>query len=520
MSYNVLMDVIDFLSKPEAYPHPVKQIKLIQTHISWVFLTGEFVYKIKKPVDFGFLDFTTLEKRHFFCKEEIKLNRRFSPEIYLSVVPIVKRNNAFFIDGEGKIVDYAVKMKQLPQTACVTHLLEKDKITPTIMQAIAKKMADFYLKAETNREIATYGLPEKIEINIKENFDQTASYTSRTIPEKIYNALKEYSFSFLEKEKDRFLKRITAGQIKDGHGDFHCANIYWHQGKAYILDCIEFNKRFRYADVAADVAFLLMDLDFRQASFWGNNFLNTFLAQTNDFSLLGVLTFYKIYRAYVRGKIKSFETDMQGISTAQKEAATRQARVYFELAYSYLSQPCSPRILAVTGLLGSGKTTLALALAARLGAIVIRSDAVRKHLVGAKPDTHLYAPFGKGVYTKEMTERVYESLISLAEEILGYGFPVILDASFNKEIYREKVRALSQKMGCPYLFLYCQCEEEIIKNRLQQRQKKGEDISDAYLGLFETFKKSFEPLRDENKIIVDTGQPIERTIQEIMNVLK
>jgi hypothetical protein len=222
----------------------------------------------------------------------------------------------------------------------------------------------------------------------------------------------------------------------------------------------------------------------------------------------------------VRGKIKSFETNMPGIPSAQKEEATRQTRAYFDLAYSYLSQPAHPYIFAVTGLLGSGKTTLASALAARLGAIIIRSDAVRKHLLGVRPDEHLYAPFGKGVYTKEMSERVYETLVSLGKEVLGYGFPVVLDASFNKERHREKVRSLAQKTGCPYLFLYCQCDEEVIKNRLQQRQKRGEDISDAYLGLFEAFKKNFEPLQDKNQIIVDTGQPIERAIQEIMDVLK
>jgi hypothetical protein len=385
-----------------------------------------------------------------------------------------------------------------------------------MVQKIAKVMADFYLIAETNKEIATYGLPEKIWVNVKENFDQTASYINHIISKDLYNDLRDYSLSFLTEKKQWFLNRIANGQIKDGHGDFHCANIYYYKNQVYVLDCIEFNKRFRYADVGADVAFLLMDLDFRSASTLGNYFLNSYLAQNNDFSLLSVLNFYKIYRAYVRGKINSFKTNMAAIAKEQKQEAYRQAKAYFSLAHSYLFKPSYPYILATTGLLGSGKTTLALALAAHLGAIVIHSDAVRKHLAGVSPNKHLYAPFAKGIYAEEMTERVYEKLIFLSSEILSYGYTVILDASFNKEKYRHKLRKLAQKMGLPYYFLYCQCDEDIIKGRLEQRQKKGMDISDAYLGLFDTFKKGFEPLVDKRQFKVKTDESIQRAVEKII----
>ena len=343
------MDFTQALLEPEAYPHPVKEIQLVQTHIPWVFLTGEFVYKIKKPVNFGFLDFTTLKKRYHFCQEELRLNRRLSPEIYLEVVPIVQRDRCIYVGGEGKVIDYAVKMKQLPQESCLLSLLERGDLTAFIMKRLAQLMARFYKEAKINEEIATYGLPEKIEVNIKENFDQTASYVGKTINKDVYEALRDYSFRFLTEKKEVFLERIWAKQIKDGHGDFHCANVYWYDNKVYVLDCIEFNTRFRYADVAADVAFLLMDLDFRQASYLGNCFLNAYLTYTNDFGLLKVLDFYKIYRAYVRGKIASFEMDMPEIPKPQRKQAQEKAKRYFDLAYQYLTFPKRPFILAMTG---------------------------------------------------------------------------------------------------------------------------------------------------------------------------
>ncbi len=515
------MDFIKELLTPEAYPHPVNQIELIQTHISWVFLTGNFVYKIKKPVNFGFLDFTTLERRRHFCQEELRLNKRLSPEIYLDVIPIVKKGKHYFVGGEGEVVDYAVKMKQLPQETCLISLLENKQLTPKIMDKLTYLMASFYRDAETNAEITSYGTPEKIMINIKENFDQTAPYVGKTIEKKIYDALKGYSFRFLEEKREIFLNRIKTGKIRDGHGDFHCANIYWHNGKIYVLDCIEFNTRFRYADVAADVAFLLMDLDFRKASSFGNRFLNTFLTYTNDFELLEVNDFYKIYRAYVRGKIASFETGLSEIPEAQRQQALERAKAYFNLAYKYLTSSKRPFILATTGLIGSGKSTLATQLAPEINAVVIRSDALRKHLASLRPDEHVYAPFGQGLYSPQMTAKVYKELFRLAQKVLALELPVILDASFSKRASRQVVKELAQTANCPHFFLYCQCPEDILKQRLQQRQSHGEDVSDAHFDLLEAFKRDFDPLLpEENQIIVDTSGDLKQPIEHIKTLLK
>ncbi|HDD35574.1 MAG TPA: aminoglycoside phosphotransferase, partial [Candidatus Desulfofervidus auxilii] len=283
-----------------------------------------------------------------------------------------------------------------------------------------------------------------------------------------------------------------------------------------VLDCIEFNKRFRYADVAADVAFLLMDLDFRQASSFGYYFINAYLVQTDDFNLLSVLNFYKIYRAYVRGKISSFESELKEIPLHQQVEAKERARRYFDLAYSYLSSK-QPMLFATTGLIGTGKSTIANALAAKIGAVVIRSDAVRKHLLGLRPKEHLYAPFGKGAYKSDITHKVYETILCLASDVLSYGFSVIIDASFSREKYRKMVVELAHKVKCPYYFILCQCNEEIIKARLKEREKKGKDISNGYFQLLSTFKQYFEPLKEEKKITVRTEQPLERNIKKILS---
>ncbi len=511
--------LIRALHEPRAYPHPVKDIRLIQTHISWIFLTGKFAYKIKKPVNFGFLDFTTLEKRELFCKEEIRLNRRLSPDIYLGVVPIKKREDGYFFGNEGKTVEFAVKMKQLPKAACLTNFIEKGKISPSLMEKVAYLMADFYDKAETNEDIAKYGEPERVFINIEENFSQTVPHISITIEKKIYHELREYSFNFLEKEKDRFFRRIEEGKIKDGHGDFHCQNIYFYKDKVYVLDCIEFNERFRYADVAADVAFFLMDLDFRKAPSLGHHFLNTYLNITGDYGLLSVLDFYKIYRAYVRGKIGSFELNMP-LSEDKKIDITERARAYFNLAYHYLKDKGSPKIFATTGLLASGKSTVAKALASRLGAIVLRSDIIRKQAFGLKINEHYYEPFEKGIYAPKITTAVYERLVELAKKILEYGFSVILDASFSKQDYRKKVVELSKEKNISYLFLHCICDEDTIKQRLLKREEKKGEISNGYYDLLSKFKTSFEPLADLNAYSINTAQTLEKNINKIINSLK
>ena len=325
--------VVEALLSPEAYPEDPGKIELIQTHISFVFLTKNFVYKVKKPVNFGFLDFSTLEKRRFFCEKELELNSRLCPDIYLEVVPINK-SNIIKINGIGETVEYALKMKRLPQEKIMTVLLKENKVDNKTIDAIAKKIAQFHSKAQTSTEINEYGSLKIIKINWDENFSQTQKYVNQTIPVAEYQFIQNRVNNFMEKNRSLFENRIKNGKIRDCHGDLHSGNIFITD-KICIFDAIEFNDRFRYSDVASDVAFLAMDLDFQQRSDLSAYFIERYMLYSKDQQLTKLLPFYKCYRAYVRGKVISFKLDDPNVSSEEKTAATKEAQAYFKLAADY-----------------------------------------------------------------------------------------------------------------------------------------------------------------------------------------
>ena len=321
--------------KPETYPHSPKKVELAQTQMSFIFLTGDYVYKVKKPVDLGYLDYTTLEKRRFFCQQEIELNKRLCPEVYLEVVPIVSSRGQIRLGGEGDTIEYAVKMKQLPEERMMDRLLPKDLVTEEMVMRVAEKLAAFHNKARTSPEISAYGKLAAITINTEENFIQTEKYVDISISSMKYNHIKAYTDDFIKTNTSLFNKRIKDGRIRDCHGDLHAAHVCLSNG-IYIYDCIEFNDRFRYGDVASEVAFLAMDLDrFKQADL-SQAFVNAYARLSQDKELLQLLNFYKCYRAYVRGKVASFMLDDPHISEEEKTSALAAARRYFELAESYI----------------------------------------------------------------------------------------------------------------------------------------------------------------------------------------
>jgi aminoglycoside phosphotransferase family enzyme len=307
----------------------------VQTQMSFLFLTGEYVYKVKKPVDLGYLDYTTLEKRRFFCQQEIELNRRLCPEIYLEAVPIVSSQGQLRFGGDGEPIEYAVKMKQLPAERMMDRLLPQDLVTEEMVVRVAEKLASFHDKARTSPEISAYGKLETITINTDENFTQTEKYIGTSISDQQYNRIKAHTNEFLKSNKPLFQKRIDSGRIRDCHGDLHAAHVCISNG-IYIYDCIEFNDRFRYGDVASEVAFLAMDLDrFKQADL-SQTFVNAYASLSQDEELLQLLNFYKCYRAYVRGKVESFKFDDPYVSEEEKTSVLDDARRYFELAESYI----------------------------------------------------------------------------------------------------------------------------------------------------------------------------------------
>ena len=324
---------VEALMKPEAYEEDPGSIELVQTHISFVFLTRRFVYKVKKAVNFGFLDFTTLEKRRFFCEKELELNRRLCRDMYLEIVPINKAD-AIKIKGAGETVEYAVKMKRIPQEKMMSKLLEENKVDAKLVDRIAKIITEFHSKAETNSRISEFGSLTVIETNWKENFEQTEEYVGKTISTEDFKLIRDKVENFMKKNTALFKKRMTESRVRDCHGDIHSGNIFITDG-IYIFDAIEFNERFRYSDVAADMAFLAMDIDFRGRVDLSNFFVEKYVEYSDDQELTELLPFYKCYRAYVRGKVTSFKLKDPNVRSEDKNSAVKEAKAYFKLATTY-----------------------------------------------------------------------------------------------------------------------------------------------------------------------------------------
>jgi uncharacterized protein len=325
--------VVEALMKPETYEEDPGSIELVQTHISFVFLTRNFAYKIKKAVNLGFLDFTTLEKRRFFCEKELKLNRRLCRDMYLEVVPINKADD-IKIKGAGETVEYAVKMKRIPQEKMMSKLLAENKVDERLVDRIAKIIAEFHSKAETNSRISEFGSLSVIETNWKENYDQTKEFIGKTISSGEFELIHSRINNFLKQNTAVFDERIAEGRVRDCHGDIHSGNIFVTNG-IYIFDAIEFNDRFRYSDVDADIAFLAMDLDHKEHAELADYFVKKYVEYSGDQELTKLLLFYKCYRAYVRGKVTSFKLKDPNITNEDKGAATKEAKTYFKLASDY-----------------------------------------------------------------------------------------------------------------------------------------------------------------------------------------
>jgi hypothetical protein len=329
--------IIEALLDPSVFPEKPREVVLAQTQMSLVFLTGKTAYKVKRPVNLGYLDYTTLEKRKHFCYQELMLNRRLCPEVYIGVVPITLNNGKYTIDGEGEIIEYAVKMLQLPPDKMMDHLLQNKKLSREMVVRVANKLAVFHKCADTNEEISKYGTIDIISINTEENFSQTKLYVGTAISEDTYKAITGFTRSYLKNNKPLFDSRIAQSKIRDCHGDLHAAHVCFINGIC-IYDCIEFNDRFRYGDVASEVAFLAMDIDKLDRPDLSELFVKAYIAASKDKGTNRLLNFYKCYRAYVRGKVECFKFDNSNISDDEKTQCLQSATKYFKLAESYISK--------------------------------------------------------------------------------------------------------------------------------------------------------------------------------------
>lgn len=329
------MDVISALEDPSSYDEDVEQIEILQTHISFVFLTGRYVYKVKKPVDFGFLDFTTLENRKFFCEEEFRLNRRLCKDVYLEVVPINRSDEGIKIKGPGETVEYAVKMRELPQDAIMSRLLEEGKVTTGHVEEIAKLLAKFHEEAKTGEGIDEYGSLKQVRYNWVENFEQTRGLRGGLLNAGDFDFVENAILKFMSEGEYLFEQRVKKGKIRECHGDCHSGNIFILSDKIYIFDAIEFNKAFSCSDVAAEVAFLAMDLEFNERADLKEAFINKYVEQSGDEGLARLMPFYMCYRAYVRSKVASFKLGDPNISEAEKKEAEKLTVDYFNLSLDY-----------------------------------------------------------------------------------------------------------------------------------------------------------------------------------------
>jgi hypothetical protein len=330
-----LPHLVQALLAPEAYPHRPREIELVQTQMSFIFLAGDYVYKVKKAVNLGYLDYTNLEKRKYFCHQEVILNRRLCPEVYLGVMQIADEEGRIVAEGDGEAMEYAVKMRRLPQERTMDNLLKKNQVSEEMVARVAERMAEFHHEAECNEEINSFGDISVVVTNADENFAQTEKYVGISIPRERYEAIKAYSQSFLQRNGQLFSQRARQGRIRDCHGDLHAAHVCFTNGIC-IFDCIEFNERFRYGDVASDVAFLAMDLDYHGHPDLSQRFVQTYQEASGDWELSQLIDFYKCYRAYVRGKVESFKLDDPHISEEEKRGILAIARRYFELTESYI----------------------------------------------------------------------------------------------------------------------------------------------------------------------------------------
>jgi len=464
-----LPDHLNCFFKPEFYPHPVEQIEMMQTHISWVFLTGRFAYKIKKPVNFGFLDFSSLQQRKQFCERELRLNRRLSPDIYIEVLAVSLHGNKCTLGGESHIVDYCLKMQQFRQSDLLDNRLADNHFNPAWVDQLAGKIARFHRREEAvNNSRIDAGL--LLDEHIQDNLAVGEKHVGRALSYATMQQLSDYAEQACAELSELLNGRQTDGFVRRCHGDLHLQNITLFNYQPQLFDCIEFNDEYSMIDVMNDVAFLMMDLDAHQRPDLAMRLISRYLEHTGDYPGLKLLRYYLYYRACVRGKVACLLA--AELEKEKQPPLYAQAKQYFALAASYTTAG-EAKLFAVGGLSGSGKSHLALLGCGPERAVIIRSDATRKRIAADYPELELYG--------KAMHINTYNAMFEAGRIALNAGFSVILDATFTHPDSRRQLRLLSEACHAPLCFFWLDIDVETLKQRIAGRQKAADDISDADL---------------------------------------
>lgn len=520
---------------------------LVETHISWVLVGETEVWKLKKPVSMGFLDFGTVERRKAACEAEVALNRRLAPHVYLGVCPVRRdASGRLVIDrasegdrgrddaGAGSLsapVDWAVHMRRLPDRDRADVRLAEGRLDRGHVDRIARRVAELHEHARCDATTSAYGRPEAIAINVRENFEQTRESIHRFLSAEQAQEIERAQLEQLERHGDLFAARIEAGRVRDGHGDLRLEHVYLvdipgadePDGGVTIIDCIEFNDRFRYADVAADLAFLAMELSEHGHVDLSEHLVARYAQHAGDHDLYAVLDFYEGYRAYVRGKIAAFVATGSDVDHERRVRAEASARHHFLLALAAERRPLQgPMVVAVGGIIASGKSTVADRLGFEMSAPIVDADRTRKQMLGVQATAPVHEGAWQGAYDPRFTEAVYAEAFRRAAVVLGSGRPVIVEASFRSRALRARARELAARHGVPFRLVECRAAPEICRERLRERAR-GASVSDGRLEIFDDFMARWEPIDElpaPEHIVIDTAGPLADTLVVLRNALR
>ena len=496
-------------------------VDLIETHISWVLLAGEWAYKMKKPVNYDFLDFSTLEKRRHFCEEELRLNRRFSPHLYIAVVAITAGADGLEIDGSGEVREYAVKMKRFPQEALMSSIADRGELTPEMADAVARELVRIHKECPRAGADSGFGRPEDIAFWVNDNFIELRSRLKSADRQEALDGIETWC-----RAQDEQLATLLAGRRHDGfvretHGDLHLRNIAWLNGGPVFFDCIEFNEALRWIDVMSEVAFAVMDLEDRGFATLAHRFLNRYLEANGDYEGLAVLRYYLVYRAMVRAKVAILREEEGEMSAGEDAALWKEYDAYLDLARRY-KEPEPPTIIILHGLAGAGKSTLARRLVETMGAVQVRSDVERKRLFGMEAGERSDSAVEDGIYSIGAGEATYARLAECAEVIVRSGWTAIVDATFLRRGDRERFHQLEDELGVPLVIVEVTAPLEVLEERIRRREAEGTDPSEAGMEVLHRQMETIEALAGwelEQRVAVSATMPMEietlvRGIQE------